>query len=139
VISTAALTSASFAKDDSKATSTATSGTTATTSTDPANTPQPDADNTRQNKLHDGENAVTADQQKNNEQDVEIARKIRKSLTSEKNLSTYAHNVKIIAANGEVTLKGPVRSADEKRKVEEKAAEVAGKEHVKSEIEIAPK
>jgi osmotically-inducible protein OsmY len=126
---------------DDKAGSTATSGSTTGTAatTEPANTPQPDADNSRQNKMHDGENAITADQQKNSEQDVETARKIRRAITQDKNLSTYAHNVKIIASNGEVTLKGPVRSADEKRTVEGVAEQVAGKEHVKSEIEIAPK
>lgn len=28
---------------------------------------------------------------------------------------TYAHNIKIISQNGFVTLKGPVKSADEKK------------------------
>ena len=37
-----------------------------------------------------------------------------------------------------VTLRGPVRSAEEKTTVEAKATEVAGANHVKSELEIAP-
>jgi osmotically-inducible protein OsmY len=43
-----------------------------------------------------------------------------------KELSTYAHNVKIVSVNGMVTLKGPVRSEDEKKAVEAKATEIAG-------------
>jgi len=37
-------------------------------------------------------------------------------------------NVKIITQNGQVTLKGPVRSQDEKRAIETKAAEVASQD-----------
>lgn len=54
----------------------------------------------------------------------------------DKALSTYAHNVKIIAQGGKVTLKGPVRSAEEKQTVEQKAAEVAGAGNVTNEITI---
>jgi osmotically-inducible protein OsmY len=44
----------------------------------------------------------------------------------DKGLSTYAHNVKIITVNGQVTLKGPVKSEEEKQTIASKAAEVAG-------------
>ena len=54
-------------------------------------------------------------------------------------LSAYAHNIKVITQDGEVTLKGPVRSADEKRAIEEKAAEVAGEVNVISELTVKPK
>ena len=54
----------------------------------------------------------------------------------DKDLSTNAHNVKIIAQDGKVTLKGPVASSSEKKVVEEKAAAVAGARNVTSEIEI---
>jgi osmotically-inducible protein OsmY len=56
----------------------------------------------------------------------------------DKNLSSYAHNVKVIAQNGHVTLKGPVRSEQEKRTVEAAAAGVAGEGKVTSQISIAP-
>ena len=56
----------------------------------------------------------------------------------DKALSTYAHNVKVIAQDGQVTLKGPVRSDDEKRAVEAKATEVAGAGHVTNEMSVAP-
>ena len=57
----------------------------------------------------------------------------------DKSLSTYAHNVKIITQNSQVTLKGPVRSDDEKRTVETKATEVTGENKVTSELNIKPK
>jgi hyperosmotically inducible protein len=53
-------------------------------------------------------------------------------------VSTYAHNVKIISKNGKVTLKGPVRSEDEKKTVESKAVEVAGAGNVTNELTIKP-
>jgi osmotically-inducible protein OsmY len=55
----------------------------------------------------------------------------------DKSLSTYAHNVKVIAQDGQVTLKGPVRSENEKKTVEAKAVEVAGAGHVSNQITIA--
>jgi hyperosmotically inducible protein len=67
-----------------------------------------------------------------------ITRGIRKSIMSDKSLSTYAHNVKIITQNGKVTLRGPVRSDEEKANIESKAAAVAGQENVTSRIEVAP-
>jgi hyperosmotically inducible periplasmic protein len=67
---------------------------------------------------------------------VTITRDIRRAIVSDKQLSTYAHNVKIVTQHGQVTLKGPVRSDDEKRAVEAKAAEIAGAGHVKSEVSV---
>ncbi len=78
----------------------------------------------------------TADQSKNNLSDRELSKRIRKSLVEDKSLSTSAHNVKVIAQNGQVTLRGPVRSDDEKKAVEEKAADIAGAGNVNSEITI---
>jgi hyperosmotically inducible protein len=95
-------------------------------------------DNTKVNSRDRAKGAVTADQQKENAGDREIARKIRKSLMKDKALSSYAHNVKVIAQGGQVTLKGPVRSDDEKRAVETKATEVAGAGHVTNEMSVAP-
>jgi hyperosmotically inducible protein len=57
----------------------------------------------------------------------------------DKSLSTYAHNIKIITENGQVTLKGPVRSEEEKKTVEAKATEVAGENKVTSQLDIKPK
>ena len=46
--------------------------------------------------------------------------------------------MKVIAQDGQVTLKGPVRSDDEKRAVEAKATEVAGAGHVTNQMSVAP-
>ena len=58
---------------------------------------------------------MTADQQKENAADRELTQKIRRALVQDKTLSTYAHNVKVIAQGRQVTLKGPVRSEEEKK------------------------
>src|SRR5687767_14953552 len=96
-------------------------------------------DNTKVNKRDRQTGAVTADQQKENTGDRELSANIRRALMEDKNLSTYAHNVKIVAEEGIVTLKGPVRSQEEKKAVEAKAAEIAGTGKVKSMISVKPK
>jgi len=98
---------------------------------------QTKADNTKVNQRDRSNAEPTADQQKENKPDRDLAKDIRRAITKDKSLSTYAHNVKVIAENGTVTLKGPVRSEDEKKAVEAKAAEVAGK-NVNSEISVVP-
>jgi len=101
---------------------------------------QPTApDNTKVNERDRSNDEPTADQQKDNRSDQDITQQIRQSIMKDKSLSTYAHNVKIITQNGQVTLKGPVRSEDEKKTVETKAAEVAGENKVTSQLNIKPK
>jgi hyperosmotically inducible periplasmic protein len=91
-------------------------------------------DNTQSNQHA----AQTADQQKNDPADLAMTRQIRRALIHDKSLSAYAHNVKVITEQGTVTLKGPVKSAEEKQEVEKKAAEVAGSpDKVRSELQIA--
>jgi hyperosmotically inducible periplasmic protein len=96
------------------------------------------SDNTRVNKRDRSGEQVTADQQKQNSSDIELTRKIRSSISKDKSLSTYAHNVKVITQDGIVTLKGPVRSEEESKVIESKAAEVAGASNVKNQLDIAP-
>src|SRR6202171_2984083 len=95
-------------------------------------------DNTKVNTRDRAKGAVTADQQKENASDRDITQKIRQSLMKDKALSSYAHNVKVIAQDGQVTLKGPVRSDDERQAVEAKATEVAGAGHVTDQMSVAP-
>jgi len=99
---------------------------------------QPTApDNTKTNQ-RDRNASDTADQQKENQSDRELTRQIRRAIVQDKSLSTYAHNVKIVAQGGMVTLKGPVKSEEEKMAIEKKAAEVAGgSEKIQSQIEVA--
>jgi len=103
------------------------------------NSPQPAPDNTKLNERDKDKSQPTADQQKDNRSDRDITQQIRQSVVNDKSLSAYAHNVKIISENGMVTLQGPVRSDDEKRAVEIKAAEIVGQAKVTSELEVKPK
>jgi osmotically-inducible protein OsmY len=98
---------------------------------------QTPADNTKVNTRDRAKGAVTADQQKENATDRDLTQKIRRSLTQDKSLSSYAHNVKVITQEGQVTLKGPVRSEQEKQTVEAKAVAVAGSGHVTNELSVA--
>jgi hyperosmotically inducible protein len=106
---------------------------------DSATPEQRPADNSKVNTRDRNSSGSTADQQKENRSDRETTRQIRRAIVKDKSLSTYAHNVKVISENGMVTLKGPVRSEEEKKAVESKAAEVAGQDKVQSEIQVASK
>jgi len=99
---------------------------------DPQQTPP---DNTKQNK---DQTKPTADEQNINPADRSITQKIRKAIHEDTTLSTYAHNVKIITQDGKVTLRGPVRSEEEKSNIEAKAVAVAGQGNVTNQLEIAP-
>jgi len=98
----------------------------------------PASDNTKTNKRDRSKAAPTADQAKNTTSDRDIMQKIRKAVIDEKSLSTYAHNVKIISQHGKVTLKGPVRSDEEKTTIEKLATDVAGAGNVTNEITVKP-
>lgn len=93
-------------------------------------------DNTKVNKRDRDKAEPTAGQQKENTSDRELTRKIRRAVVTDKSLSTYAHNVKIITRNGAVTLKGPVHTEDEKKAVEAKATEIAGSGKVTNELSV---
>jgi hyperosmotically inducible protein len=99
---------------------------------------QDKADNSKMNKGDASKDATTADQQKMNPSDRTITQKIRAEIMKDKSLSTYAHNVKIITQDGKVTLKGPVRTSDEKSSIEAKATQIAGDGNVTSQIEVVP-
>jgi hyperosmotically inducible periplasmic protein len=93
------------------------------------------ADNTNENK---DQSSPTADRQKMDPADRAITQNIRKAIYKDRGLSTYAHNIKIIAQDGKVTLRGPVRSDDEKSNIEAKAVTVAGPGNVTDDLEVAP-
>jgi osmotically-inducible protein OsmY len=99
---------------------------------------QPAPDNTKTNQGDASKNAKTADQQKMNPADRETTKKVRSALMDDKSLSTYAHNIKIITTDGMVTLKGPVRSEEEKSAIEAKARQIAGDSNVTNNLTVAP-
>lgn len=83
-------------------------------------------DNTNINERDkDGANRTPQDQS-NNPQDREQLAAVRRAIVNNKSLSTMAHNVKILVEGGTVTLRGPVKSEEEKAKVESLVKQVKG-------------
>jgi hyperosmotically inducible protein len=105
---------------------------------EPFQNQQPAPDNTKTNQGDADKGATTAQQQKMNPADRQTTKEIRAALMGDKALSTYAHNIKIITQNGKVTLKGPVRTEDEKTAIAAKAAGIAGADNVTNELTVAP-
>jgi len=100
---------------------------------------QTQPDNTKVNKRDRASAEPTADQQKMNSSDQKLTASIRKSIMADKSLSTYAHNIKIISQDGTVTLKGPVRSEEERKSIVSKATEVAGSAaKINDELSVKP-
>lgn len=82
---------------------------------------------------------TTADQNASTRKaDRQLMQKIRKAVIADKSLSTTAHNVNITSQDGQVTLRGTVKSDDEKKTVEDKATEIAGQGKVTNELTVAP-
>ena len=99
---------------------------------------QPAPDNSKTNQGDANKGATTAQQQKMDPADRNITKQIRSSIMNDKSLSTYAHNIKIITQDGKVTLKGPVRTADDKASIEAKAVAIAGADNVTNHLRVAP-
>lgn len=69
--------------------------------------------------------------------DIKITADIRKQVLEQPDFSVNARNVKIITADGRVTLRGPVTTEAEKQTIEKIAADIAGKDQVDSHLEVA--
>ena len=54
----------------------------------------------------------------------------------DKGLSTTAKNIKVITTNGQVTLRGPVKSAQEKAKIDQIAKSAAGGAKIDDQLDI---
>jgi hyperosmotically inducible periplasmic protein len=100
--------------------------------------PAPDNSKANADTMNSAESTSTAQGQSNSPADITLARQIRRSVIADKSLSTYAHNVKIVAVNGAVTLNGVVRDSREKNVIETKARALAGKGNVTDDLTIAP-
>ena len=93
-------------------------------------------DNSAANKTDRNSNSPTADNAKNNMSDLDLEKHIRRDLVKDKSLSTYGHNVKVIASGGKVTLRGPVHSEEEKKAIEDHATKYAGAGNVTNELSV---
>jgi hyperosmotically inducible periplasmic protein len=93
-------------------------------------------DNTGRNVRDRSGATLTPGDQSESEADRTLTQRIRQAVVADDSLSTTAHNVKIITANGVVTLRGPVNSAKEKATIDAKAQQIAGATKVKNQLEI---
>ena len=98
--------------------------------------PPPAPDNSAVNVRDRAPGAMTADQQSNAKSDVELTRRIRRAVVKDHSLSMLAHNVKIVSANGSVTLRGPVKTEEEKTAIASKAQAIAGAGNVNNQLEV---
>ena len=103
-----------------------------TTNTDPV-----EPDNTGVNVRDRDDESRTPIDQNENAADIEITASIRSKVVDTE-MSVAAQNVKIITQDGKVTLRGPVRSDEEKQSVEDIAKGVAGTDNVDSQLEVDP-
>ena len=96
----------------------------------------PDADNTRTNERDRSSETQTSGDQSNSQQDVNTTAAIRRAVVKDDSLSAMAKNVKIITANGTVTLRGPVKTDAEKAKIAELAQSAAGNSKIDNQLEV---
>jgi osmotically-inducible protein OsmY len=96
----------------------------------------PAADNTKMNNRDKGDPAQTPQTQSNAKTDRDLLAAVRRTIVKDKSLSVAAHNIKILVEGGVVTLRGPVKSDEEKSKVESLAKSVAGVTSVDNKVDI---
>ena len=107
--------------------------------TPPANTsPPPDPANTGVNKRDANDANPTADDQSQSSADLDLAKRIRQSIVADDSLSANGKNVKVVTRDGMVTLRGPVKNEQEKKSIEDKAAQIAGADKVSNQLEVTP-
>lgn len=95
------------------------------------------ADNTERNERDRDGNTVTPLDQAENDADRTITQRIRQAVVGKDGLSMNAKNVKIVTANGVVTLRGPVQSAGEKSEIAGIAQSTDGVARVDNQLEVA--
>src|SRR5678815_3232510 len=94
------------------------------------------ADNTAINQRDRSGETNTSGDQSNSSADLKITQAIRQALMKDGELSTAAKNIKVITANGHVTLRGPVKTAQEKAKVDQLAKSAAGGAQVDDQLDV---
>ena len=103
-----------------------------------SDTTTPAPDNTAVNKRDLNGNAKTPINQDEDETSIKTTAEIRKQVVAHSDFSVDAQNIKIITGSGKVTLRGPVKTQDEKDAIDKIARDVAGKDNVDNQIEVAP-
>jgi hyperosmotically inducible periplasmic protein len=95
------------------------------------------ADDTGLNTRDRSDQTVTPMDQGNSSADTDLTARIRKAIMADDALSFDAKNSKIITQNGHVTLRGPVKSMQEKQAIGRAASNLAGAGHVTNDLEVA--
>ena len=93
-------------------------------------------DNTETNERDRSGETKTSGDQSNSSADLKITQAIRQALIKDDQLSTTAKNIKVITANGQVTLRGPVKTAQEKAKVDQIARSAAGGAQIDDQLDV---
>ena len=92
--------------------------------------------NTAVNERDRSGETQTSGDQSNSSADLKITQAIRQALMKDSELSTTAKNVKIITNNGQVTLRGPVKNAQEKAKIDQLARSAAGGAKIVDQLDV---
>jgi osmotically-inducible protein OsmY len=106
---------------------------------DPATTgaaAQKAPDNTGRNVRDRGDGALTSGDQSETAGDRALTQQIRQAVVADDSLSTTAKNVKIITTNGVVTLRGPVKTDQERTTIAAVATKLAGAGKVQNQLEV---
>ena len=93
-------------------------------------------DNTATNERDRPGETKTSGDQSNSSADLKITQNIRRALMKERELSTMAKNIKVVTANGQVTLRGPVKTTQEKAKVDQIARSTAGGAQIDDQLDV---
>jgi hyperosmotically inducible periplasmic protein len=93
-------------------------------------------DDTGRNVRDRSDAALTPGVQSESKEDIDLVSRVRRAITKDDQLSTSGKNIKIIAAKGKVTLRGPVNSAAEKEQAAKTAQGVEGVTSVDDELEV---
>jgi hyperosmotically inducible protein len=96
----------------------------------------PEADNTGKNERDRSGETQTSGDQSNKSEDVKLSAAVRRAVVKDHSLSSMAKNVKIVTANGVVTLRGPVKSEAEKTKIGELAQSAASNAKIDNQLEV---
>jgi osmotically-inducible protein OsmY len=94
------------------------------------------ADNTKNNARDRSGQTVTPTDQPENPADRALVKTVRESLTGDDSYSTNAKNIKVIAQNGRVTLRGVVDSAQERDSIAAKVKSLAGVTACDNQLEV---
>ena len=106
-------------------------------SDEPAQTAAVEPDNSGRNVRDADGTTKTPGDQSESETDRTITQNVRQAVTADDSISTNGKNVKIITVDGTVTLRGPVKSEQEKTNIAAKAQQIAGVKKVDNQLEIA--